>query len=140
MLVLLALGLLGRSDGGTEDSSGVGAADCDPVPGARLDVVDAVDFGEVSRSTTVRRLDLASVGTEDLVVCAIALEGDAFTLVASPAYVPIVLAPGAVYPMEVAFTPEDVGTSTGAVRVVSNDQVVGEATVELSGVAAERGR
>ena len=98
--------------------SGVGV----PVPAPQVSLAPAVlDFGvqTIGGIFPARRIRLANIGTADLALATVALQGAGFTDV-SAAVCPATLVPGAGCDIDIAFTPTAAQAYAGALRVTSN--------------------
>jgi hypothetical protein len=94
----------------------------------------SIDFGDVGIGQPARRtITVSNVGTQPLELRALRAEGGAEVEVRSARGLPLSIGPASATDLEVTYTPASAGTLRGAVVVETDDAVVPEARVSLSG-------
>ncbi|MGA3035047.1 MAG: choice-of-anchor D domain-containing protein [Terracidiphilus sp.] len=95
-----------------------------------------IPFGTVSIGQTASKaVSVVNPGTAPVQVTSIAVSGRSFS-VSGAEDVPVTLAAGASYNLDVNFTPTGTGKATGTLTVSSNSQSSDAVTVDLSGSGA----
>ena len=112
---------------------GVGAQGPTPIL-----VVDAtsLDFGSVELGQTrTLSLQVSQMGTGDLTIDTLALtaaDGTSFQLGATPS-LPTVMQPNATFSLDIHFTPTQVGSATGVLRIGSSNSATPEVVLSVTG-------
>lgn len=120
--------------GGTGGTGGGGAA-----PQATIAVTPAsLAFGNVALNTTATQpVSIASTGTASLQITALAVSGSGFALSPAPA-LPVSVASGATYIVNVVFAPTAAGDVTGGLSITSNASNTPTLNMGLSGSGIQR--
>jgi len=99
----------------------------------------AIAFGSVSVGKTASKsVSIVNSGTAPAQVSSVTVSGKAFSL-SGTGDLPITLAAGGAYNLDVNFTPTGAGTATGKLVVGSSSASSGSVAVDLSGTGASSG-
>lgn len=120
---------------GDNDLEGSGEGDAEDVYGPQILVPDEVDFGAaILNSPVIRVLNISSVGTEDLMVYSVILDGSSdedYSILDAPDQA-VKLPPGDLLVVNIALTATMPGRRTGKLIITSNDKETNTVEVSLS--------